>query len=382
MGKPTIFFSHSTKDKQAIMAIKNRLNEITGSTLDIFLSSDGQSIPFGTNWVHEIESGLVNSKIMFLFVTPQSILSNWIYFEAGFAYSKGIKVVPVGFGVDITSIKAPLNLLQGFNILSADSLSNIISIINKEFDYKFNGKFTDEDMDYYFKSLDGQTSYDLGQYIDYIHFHQHNWYSNNRGIHLQRFNELYFNNIIGYLSKNSIEYSFENNYYSGDTKCVLVKGMLIQLKLPTDESERRYISDEGGSLQIKISTYDLSNSMNLFFTLIKECLENNPIQISLYPSSDSDFVIGEERVSSLLSRSKKAFSPHPNEIGAFTYKKSGIDFQTDEGIGPVFINPRINIRFQEKDVYSNDFIRMLNDLIDIGVIVKGKINEGRTRRNI
>ena len=66
--------------------------KITSGVIQIFMSSDGQSIPFGNNWVHKIEEGLNNAKIMFVFVTPTSIESGWIYFEAGFAYSKGIEV--------------------------------------------------------------------------------------------------------------------------------------------------------------------------------------------------------------------------------------------------------------------------------------------------
>ena len=115
MSKPTIFFSHSSKDKDAILTIKNKLDSATGGVLDIFMSSDGQSIPFGTNWIHKIEEGLQAAKIMFVFVTEVSVASGWIYFEAGFAYSKGIQVVPVGIGIDIGTLKAPLNLLQGFS---------------------------------------------------------------------------------------------------------------------------------------------------------------------------------------------------------------------------------------------------------------------------
>lgn len=47
MYKPTIFFSHSSLDSSAILPIKNRITAITANVLDIFMSSDGQSIPFG-----------------------------------------------------------------------------------------------------------------------------------------------------------------------------------------------------------------------------------------------------------------------------------------------------------------------------------------------
>ena len=48
MSKPTLFFSHSSKDKEIVLSIKNKLDIATGGVMEIFMSSDGQSIPFGT----------------------------------------------------------------------------------------------------------------------------------------------------------------------------------------------------------------------------------------------------------------------------------------------------------------------------------------------
>src|SRR6266487_4418304 len=95
MSKPTVFFSHSSKDENVLRKLKDRLSEKLGGTLDIFLSSDGQSIPLGKNWVHRIEEALHDAKLMIVFLSPASIHSNWIYFEAGYSYSKDIRVVPV-----------------------------------------------------------------------------------------------------------------------------------------------------------------------------------------------------------------------------------------------------------------------------------------------
>lgn len=116
MGKLTIFFSHSSADKNTILPIKEKLCSITANVLDVFMSSDGQSIPFGNNWIHKIEEGLNKAQVMFVFVTPISVNSAWIYFEAGFAYSKNIEVIPVGIGISIGQLKPPLSLLQGFDI--------------------------------------------------------------------------------------------------------------------------------------------------------------------------------------------------------------------------------------------------------------------------
>ena len=153
MDKPTIFFSHSSLDSSTILPIKHRITAITANVLDVFMSSDGQSIPFGHNWVHKIEEGLNKAQIMFVFVTPTSIDSAWIYFEAGFAYSKSIEVIPVGIGVNIGQLKAPLNLLQGFDITSVDSLNNFITVINRKFDLKFSEAFLAADYKAVFNSV-------------------------------------------------------------------------------------------------------------------------------------------------------------------------------------------------------------------------------------
>lgn len=64
MSKPTLFFSHSSQDKDMVLAIKNKVMKYTSGTLEIFQSSDGESIPFGTNWIHKVEEGLKEARVM------------------------------------------------------------------------------------------------------------------------------------------------------------------------------------------------------------------------------------------------------------------------------------------------------------------------------
>lgn len=145
MNKPTIFFSHSSLDKEVVKYLKDKLIEYTGGTVQIFVSSDGESIPFGKNWLSTIEHGLEESKIMFLLITPNSINNLWLSFEAGFGYSKNIRVIPLCFKVSVSDLKYPLGMLQGYNLQSADSFNNIISILNSEFDYSHKLSFTESD---------------------------------------------------------------------------------------------------------------------------------------------------------------------------------------------------------------------------------------------
>jgi hypothetical protein len=144
--KPVVFFSHSSKDSEALKRLKDRFVELTADTIEVFLSSDGQSIRLGKNWLARVEEALKGAKVMFVFLTPNSMASPWVYFESGHAYAKGTDVIPIGlFGVDVGKIPPPLSTLQGFNAVSHDSLNNIIAKVNELFTSKFKMGFTPED---------------------------------------------------------------------------------------------------------------------------------------------------------------------------------------------------------------------------------------------
>jgi hypothetical protein len=167
--KPTIFFSHSSLDKDRLLPIRNRILEGTGNAIDVFMSSDGASIPFGKNWLNEIEQALHECKLMFVWITPNSLRSNWIYFESGCAYSRGVKVIPIGYdGVKLENLTPPLSILQGFNILSPASLNNIIAIINREFDLSFPELFDDDFYSLHVQDATSENSPELLEYVDAI----------------------------------------------------------------------------------------------------------------------------------------------------------------------------------------------------------------------
>jgi hypothetical protein len=137
VSKPTIFFSHSSLDKAQLSRLKDVFCVKTGGAIEVFLSSDGQSIPLGRNWVYRVQEGLEAAALMIVFITPQSIDSSWVYFEAGYSYAKDVRVIPVGFlGIDLAQLGPPLSLLQGFNITSADTLNNLVALTNDQFSHK------------------------------------------------------------------------------------------------------------------------------------------------------------------------------------------------------------------------------------------------------
>jgi hypothetical protein len=173
--KPTLFLSHAAKDSRSIGFLKDRIVSLTGSSIDIFVSSDGESIRFGRNWVHQVEEALGRAKLMFVFLSPAALQSRWVPFESGFAYAKGIQVVPVGIlGVDLASVGPPFGLLQGFNINSPQALNNLVKIINDTFECSFGEEMTAEDYQQAFLGDEIRANSLFGEYsgvIDEITFH-------------------------------------------------------------------------------------------------------------------------------------------------------------------------------------------------------------------
>ena len=147
-NKPTIFFSHSARDAELLTALKELFCARTSDVYDVFLSSDGTSIPFGHNWQKTIEDALARAHLMFTFLSPHSVGSKWIYFESGFAYAQRIEVIPVGLeGVELDAQPPPLGLLHGFDIRNHEGLNNLIGVANRKFQHTHPLSFEPSDYD-------------------------------------------------------------------------------------------------------------------------------------------------------------------------------------------------------------------------------------------
>lgn len=330
MEKPTIFFSHTSKDKDMVLYIQNRIKDITGNTINIFMSSDGQSIPFGTNWVHKVEEGLSLASIMFVFVTPLSVKSGWIYFEAGYAYSKGIEVIPVGINADISNLRAPLSLLQGFNIASADSLNNFIEVINKKYGYTFNESFTDDD----FQKILSVNEYEATQtfQIDsialYADFHICSEYRRIDGTTKEFDLDSIYKRIIEHLESNGIQYS--NAHNNGDNKNeVITKGIRIRYKPKpkTRDSTTRGINDRG-EIMLRLSPYNFMLSFEAFVEILKAItdLYDDNAYIDFHLSTDTHCLIKDEDTSSILSQYPEIFDIHKEDSNKYTYRPRNLRF--------------------------------------------------------
>ena len=302
VDKPTIFFSHSSKDKELVLTVKNKIDRVTGGTTEIFMSSDGQSIPFGTNWVHRIEEGLKQAKIMFVFITENSLASGWIYFETGFAYSKGIKVIPIGIGVDVGSLSAPLNLLQGFNIVSEDGLNNIIDVIDKTFGYTFECSFTPADYTEVIKSSSSGFRIN-NSFVSIVDTMDYEIYSKSfiAGATVERDVDKYFKDIIDYLDQNDISYSREDGYQDARNTCIVTSGLKIVYRRATSESRVYQTSYETCSkLSFRLSPHNFDRTFLVYKSLVQLFKDDKQCYLRVFLKDEFNYTVSVEDGSALL----------------------------------------------------------------------------------
>lgn len=344
MSKPVVFFSHTSKDKDMVLYIQKRIKEITGNAIDFFMSSDGQSIPFGANWVHKVEEGLEAAAIMFVFVTTSSVKSGWIFFEAGYAYSKNIRVIPVGINIDMGSLRAPLNLLQGFNISSVDSLNNFISIINKQFTCSFMESFNDDDYQQLLSLYNGESNqcFPLETIVAYGQFSRYDEHNSADGTSIKYDIESMYKKIVEYLESNSISYSLVRNNYTGSpTKEIVTQGVRVRYTpKPSDKASRA--SNNRSELLITVSPFFFTSSFETFLKLLQVIDDKEKSHINLCLLDTTRCLIRDEDISSILSQYPDKFEPKKEESDTYIYKPKNLEFS-------VFDNSGFNIYSRTKE---------------------------------
>ncbi|WP_169507168.1 toll/interleukin-1 receptor domain-containing protein [Pleomorphomonas koreensis] len=124
MANQLIFLSHIHEERELAVLIKNAVQEEFGGFIDVFVSSDGTTIPAGANFLSRIEDGLATCAAAIYLISPKSVKRNWINFELGAVWirnvlnqpSAGTKIPTIPFchsGSTPSELPAPLNNLNG-----------------------------------------------------------------------------------------------------------------------------------------------------------------------------------------------------------------------------------------------------------------------------
>ncbi len=360
MGKPTLFFSHTAKDKELVLAVREKLMRYTNGVLEIFQSSDGQSIPFGSNWVNKVEEGLKQTDIMFVFATENSVSSGWIYFEAGFAYSKGVQVVPIGIGVDVGSLRGPFHLLQGFNIISGDSLNNLITIVNQKFGYTFAPSFSEGD---YVQTMEcgGLTAGEASRFIQVIH---------NLTFEIEQKRdssldapflspEAFLSAAEEWMTARKLEYS----RYLGPTKLVLfVCGLKLEYNTGAAYTWTK--------TKLELSPYRIQESMPIFLELLELAGGVQENRLSLNFKEPFTLLNHPADMFALMSTEGEWSAYVQDMPGVFYYQGTDMRFSFDEvtAIKGKTSQYYLSVWLGKNPITGDDLIQLVSRLWEVGII--------------
>lgn len=130
MDKRLVFISHITEEKEVALAFKDLIESSFLGMIEVFVSSDEDSIRMGQKWLDQISTALKTCAIEIVLCSPKSIHRPWINFEAGAGWVRDIPVIPLCHsGIEPSKLPMPLNLLQAAKANEISSLQLIFPVL-------------------------------------------------------------------------------------------------------------------------------------------------------------------------------------------------------------------------------------------------------------
>jgi|ERR1039458_409946 hypothetical protein len=114
-----IFISHITEETEIATALQELIRDNFPQPLNIFVSSDGESIKMGRDWPKIVLTQLRECTVQIVICSPKSVTREWINLETGAALVRDIPIIPVCHSGTIPS-KLPIPLLLRLGVKLTD----------------------------------------------------------------------------------------------------------------------------------------------------------------------------------------------------------------------------------------------------------------------
>lgn len=116
MAKKKIFISHIGEESEIAKKFKEDILSYTNRGVEIFVSSDEESIYAGDDWEDIVKANIKHCDMMLVIISQKSLNRPWISFETGAAWVKGIKPMPICHGgIDKGLLPKPFSILEAVN---------------------------------------------------------------------------------------------------------------------------------------------------------------------------------------------------------------------------------------------------------------------------
>jgi hypothetical protein len=127
-----VFISHVGAEREVALALQVALRSAIPG-IEVFVSSDPDSIRAGDRWLDEITTALQTCIVQIVIASPASVGRAWINFEAGAAWLRGIRIIPVCHsGMSPGTLPVPLGLSQGGLLTDAAYLASMFRTIARD----------------------------------------------------------------------------------------------------------------------------------------------------------------------------------------------------------------------------------------------------------
>ena len=135
MPKPLFFISHIQEEKEIALALKKVIESSFLNMVEVFVSTDPESLRPGARWLETITNALKRCKVEIILASPRSIKRPWINFEGGAGWIRDISVIPLCHsGMTPSALPPPLNALQSAIANNVSSLSIVFGDLAKFID--------------------------------------------------------------------------------------------------------------------------------------------------------------------------------------------------------------------------------------------------------
>lgn len=135
MPKPKIFVSHTAKESELAVLLKQEILKDFLGVVEIFVSSDGKSILAGNDWLQQVKASLKEATLEIVLCSKESVSRPWVNFEAGAGWIRGIPIIPVCHsGLHPNDLPIPMTLMNGIVASDADGLQMLYERIAKLLD--------------------------------------------------------------------------------------------------------------------------------------------------------------------------------------------------------------------------------------------------------
>jgi TIR domain len=131
--KAEVFISHITEEADVAAKLKAAIGRDFLGMVDVFASSDSESIAAGEDWLTSIDKALHRATILLTLCSRESKYRPWIHFEAGAAWALSRPIIPLCHaGLTPNDLPMPLSTRQGILLGSAEGLQRLYSRLASE----------------------------------------------------------------------------------------------------------------------------------------------------------------------------------------------------------------------------------------------------------